>query len=140
MLSLFTRYIVSSVPTCGLLIGLGFSGLFQSKAGQFGCITCDSLGDFFQELPVQISCEKCAYNTQRYLGVLSAVNRSSCQCKEGDASTSCAALRHLYSRRPLLALAGHFNAKAEAGEVLARTMLCPVRLVCCTHGHGKTRA
>ena len=61
-------------------------GHFQSEAGQFGCISCDNLGDFYQELPGQTSCILCATHTQRYIGVLSATNRSSCQCKEGEVS------------------------------------------------------
>ena len=62
-------------------------GYFQSEAGQFGCINCDSLGDFHQEWAAQTSCTACAKSTQRYVGVLSAANRSSCQCKEGVQSS-----------------------------------------------------
>ena len=60
-------------------------GYFQSEVGQFGCISCDSLGDFFQESQGQTSCQACAANTRRFgFGVLTAGNnRSSCQCKEG---------------------------------------------------------
>jgi hypothetical protein len=59
------------------------AGYFQSEVGQFGCISCDSLGDFFQESQGQTSCQACAANTRRF-GVLTAGNnRSSCQCKEG---------------------------------------------------------
>ena len=62
-------------------------GFFQSEVGQFGCISCDSLGGFYQEWAAQTSCTFCAKNTQRYFGVLSAANRSSCQCKEGVQSS-----------------------------------------------------
>ena len=59
------------------------AGFFQPDSGQFGCLSCDSLGDFYQELEGQPSCRQCVNHTRRYLGVLSAASRSSCQCKEG---------------------------------------------------------
>jgi hypothetical protein len=59
------------------------AGYSQPDKGQFGCINCDSLGDFYQESPAGTSCEACPANTRRDVGVLSAANRSSCQCKEG---------------------------------------------------------
>jgi hypothetical protein len=59
------------------------AGYFQSQTGQFGCISCDSLGDFYQNLPGQTLCVSCPDSTKRYIGVLSAATRSSCQCKEG---------------------------------------------------------
>jgi hypothetical protein len=59
------------------------AGMFQPATGQFGCISCDGLGNFYQELQGQTSCQACAAHTQRYLGVLNASSRSSCQCKEG---------------------------------------------------------
>jgi hypothetical protein len=59
------------------------AGYFQPELAQSGCISCDSLGDFYQNQPGQTACVACAVNTQRYNGVLSAVNKSSCQCKEG---------------------------------------------------------
>jgi len=59
-------------------------GYFQPDKGQFGCVSCDILlGGFYQELSAQSSCVACAPNTQRFVGVLTAANRSSCQCKEG---------------------------------------------------------
>ena len=60
-----------------------FVGFFQPEQGQFGCISCDSLGDYYQDLQGLTFCQACAVSTQRYLGVLSAANKSSCQCKEG---------------------------------------------------------
>jgi hypothetical protein len=83
---------------CALYVAIGF---FQPEHGQVGCISCDRLGDFYQELPGQPSCRKCGKNMQRYLGVLSAANRSSCQCKEGGCALS---LRALYFRRVALQL------------------------------------
>jgi hypothetical protein len=63
-----------------MYVALGF---FQPEQGQFGCISCDRLGDFYQEQSGQTSCDPCAPNTQRFLKVLSAANRSACQCKSG---------------------------------------------------------
>jgi hypothetical protein len=77
-------YVVSCmlVASCALYDAIGY---FQPEQGQFGCINCDGLGEgFYQELAAQTSCKACAKNTQRFIGVLSAANRSSCQCKEGE--------------------------------------------------------
>jgi hypothetical protein len=59
------------------------AGYFQPSAGEGSCIHCDRLGNFFQDLVMQTSCQPCPASTQRYVGVLSAVNRSACQCKAG---------------------------------------------------------
>jgi hypothetical protein len=60
-------------------------GYFQPDEGQFGCISCDIiLGDFYQELSAQSSCVACPPSTKRFVGVLTAATKSSCQCKEGD--------------------------------------------------------
>ena len=59
-------------------------GYFQPNQGQFGCISCDILGDFYQELSAQSSCVACPPSTKRFIGVLTAATKSSCQCKEGD--------------------------------------------------------
>ena len=57
---------------------------FQPEEGQYGCISCDSLGDgFYQELRGQTSCQDCPAHTQRYIGVLDGASRSACQCKAG---------------------------------------------------------
>ena len=61
------------------------TGYFQSEEEQFGCISCDALGDFYQDQPGQSSCLRCPKHTQRFVGVLSATNASSCQCREGAA-------------------------------------------------------
>ena len=59
------------------------AGYFQSEEGRFSCIHCDSLGDYYQELPAQSGCRVCPQHTQRFVGALDASNRSSCQCKAG---------------------------------------------------------
>ena len=65
-----------------------YAGHFQPEPRQFACIKCDSLGDVYQEQSGQASCSRCPQNTQRYLGVLSATNRSACQCKNGACCTA----------------------------------------------------
>jgi hypothetical protein len=62
---------------------MAHTGYFQSEEGQFGCISCNNLGNYFQELEGQTSCQVCPSNTQRFIGVLDGASRSSCQCKEG---------------------------------------------------------
>ena len=64
------------------------TGYFASESGQFSCIDCNSVGDFYQERSGQSKCEACAPNTQRYITDLSAANRSTCQCKAGAHKTS----------------------------------------------------
>jgi hypothetical protein len=59
------------------------AGYFQPDVGQFGCISCDSLGDYYQELQGETFCRRCPANTTRYRGGLDGANRSSCECKEG---------------------------------------------------------
>ena len=75
-------YVVSCmlVASCALYDAIGY---FQPEQGQFGCINCDSLGNVYQDKSSQTTCQHCAANTTRYLGVLDGANRSSCQCKEG---------------------------------------------------------
>ena len=97
-------------------------GYFQPNQGQFGCISCDILGDFYQELSAQSSCVACPPNTRRFIGVLSAATKTSCQCKEGAISATsprwlaCALyLRASVSMGP--PTAGYHNARLEAGEV-----------------------
>ncbi len=66
-------------------------GYFQPDKGQFGCISCDIIrGDFYQELSAQSSCVACPPSTKRFIGVLTAATKSSCQCKEGDVSVELA--------------------------------------------------
>ena len=77
--------IAGPVVSCMIAWLNAWAGSFQPEEGQFGCVSCDSLGnDVYQEQGAQTSCEACATNTQRYLGLLSAANKSSCQCKKGD--------------------------------------------------------
>jgi hypothetical protein len=62
------------------------TGTFQPDPGQTRCIPCDSLpGDYYQENPGRTSCDACEESTRRYLGS-SALNRSSCRCREGGCS------------------------------------------------------
>jgi hypothetical protein len=96
-------------------------GQFQPVDGQFGCISCDSLGGFYQEWAAQTSCQECAKNTRRYIGVLNAANRSSCQCKEGARSSLRVLARGTRAQgaTALSALcAGYYNRNEEPGEVL----------------------
>ena len=67
-------------------------GYFQPNQGQFGCISCDILGDFYQEVFAQSSCVACPPSTKRFIGVLTAATKSSCRCKEGDVSEELALL------------------------------------------------
>jgi hypothetical protein len=72
------------VECCSQVCALhALTGYFQPERAQFGCLSCDSLGDYYQEQQGQTSCQRCAANMQRYHGGASAANRSSCQCKEG---------------------------------------------------------
>ena len=50
------------------------------------CNDCDD-GDFYQDESGRTSCERCPPSTQRYLKVLTASNRSACQCKNGAGYT-----------------------------------------------------
>ena len=68
------------------LLSPGFffgAGMFQPEPAQFGCISCDNLGSFYQELKGRTSCNSCPANTQRFIGVLSGATIEACQCKEG---------------------------------------------------------
>jgi hypothetical protein len=82
-------------------------------------VTC-GLGDAYQEGQGQTSCQFCAHNTQRYIGVLSGANRSACQCKEGAISAT--SPRWLACPRICVVstgphTAGYHNARLKAGEV-----------------------
>jgi hypothetical protein len=68
----------------------GAIGSFSSTAAQPSCLQCDVLGDFFQESTAQTFCVLCPRHTRRYLGILSAANRTACQCKEGVAESQTA--------------------------------------------------
>ena len=56
-----------------------------------------------------------AENAQRYIGVLSAVNKSSCQCKNG--ATFDAFCWVQLQRLQLLCCAGYYNRDNRLGEV-----------------------
>ena len=111
------------VECCSQVCALhALTGYFQPERAQFGCLSCDSLGDFYQELQGQTSCQFCAHNTQRYIGVLSGADRRACQCKEGaifchQSAMACmpSCLRASVSTGP--PTAGYHNARLEAGEV-----------------------
>ena len=91
------------------------AGYFQPEAAQSGCLTCDSLGDFYQvrfrnrfsrvrlrnrfspgdfyqDSLGETSCRACPATTQRYFGLVVGANRTACQCKAGDVSVAVAAL------------------------------------------------
>ncbi len=55
----------------------------QAEAAQANCVSCDVLGNFFQENASGTRCIPCPPNSQRYLGVLTGGDPRSCQCKEG---------------------------------------------------------
>jgi hypothetical protein len=84
MMAQIHRHSCSVSSELSIYVRVGSSGYFQSDEGQFGCISCDNLGDFYQELEGQTSCRACPANMVRYPGGASAANRSSCQCKEGE--------------------------------------------------------
>ena len=81
------------------------AGLFQPRMGEVACIECDSLGDFYQELPAQTACTLCPLNTQRFVGIRAGGrNRTACLCSKG-----------------------FFTESGFAGEACK---LCPVGFVC----------
>ncbi len=104
-------------------------GRFQPDQGQYSCLNCDSLGDFFQEQPGQTFCRACAANTIRYIGESSSsANKSSCQCKEGAYRLACVCVRAFVRG----ACCGNMNAFVVARFVLKDTTLPepnPERLV-----------
>ena len=124
------------MPTCqhsaSVALRVCTIGYFQPDKGQFGCISCDIVrGDFYQELSAQSSCVACPPSTQRFVGVLTAATKRSCQCKEGDAtdvseklallgSMDCAFLlcRLLQQRGPIRRGAMLFDAFAAATSCL----------------------
>ena len=61
-----------------LFSGLRFPSMFRRE--YVNAYSCTS---FCQERSGEISCEPCAENTQRYIGVLSGADRRACQCKDG---------------------------------------------------------
>ena len=61
------------------------AGEFQPDPGNAKCISCDILGDFFQNQTGSTKCIPCPSNTQRFIGRGSGAFASSCMCKAGDA-------------------------------------------------------
>jgi hypothetical protein len=109
-------------------------GRFQPDQGQYSCLNCDSLGDFFQEQPGQTFCRACATHTQRYIGESSSsANKSSCQCKEGVYRLACVCVRAFVRGCVVLgACCGNMYALVVARVVLKDTTLPepnPERLV-----------
>jgi hypothetical protein len=114
------------------------AGYFQPDKGQFGCISCDVIGDFYQELSAQSSCKACPPSTQRFIGVLTAATKSSCQCKEGDvymvtSLVGFSDLRLLAVQASLTERAGpeRYDALRRFGshnELFASVLLAPLRL------------
>jgi hypothetical protein len=109
------------LPGKGMLRKRLFVGFFQPEQGQFGCISCDNLGDYYQDLPGLTFCQTCAKNTQRYVGVLSAANRSSCQCKGGVQNSPWwlqAGLGYRGAATAGMLCAGYYSRNEEPGEVM----------------------
>ena len=85
------------------------AGFFQNLEGQFGCISCDSLGDYYVEDTAATVCQNCPSNTQRYsfgedqsTGAVLAANRTSCMCKKGKSSYSISFIIYHYFHYDLL--------------------------------------
>jgi hypothetical protein len=58
-------------------------GYFGREEGKSECISCDNLGNFYQENSSMTTCKQCPANTQRYIGVGTSAERISCQCSPG---------------------------------------------------------
>ena len=94
-----------------------------------GCVSCDALGSYYQPAQGSTACVICATHTQRYVGVLSAANKTACQCKEGAAHARTRlrpqarvgvvfALQHcIRSKHGCAPAAGYYSRTATAGEV-----------------------
>lgn len=73
------------------------AGKFQPDDGGIGCLSCDNLGDYFQERDSATACEQCPLNTRRYPTgaikegaiVATGANKTSCTCKEGALRAAC---------------------------------------------------
>ena len=114
------------------------AGYFQPEAAQYGCLSCDSLGDFYQvrlsnrfsrvrlrnrfspgdqDLLGETSCRACPATTQRYFGLLSGTNRTSCQCKAGDVFVAIAAVGPISNTLSRPSYAGYYDRDGRLGEV-----------------------
>jgi hypothetical protein len=102
--------------------GQRFSGLRFPSMFRREYVNAYSCTSFCQERSGQTSCQFCAHNTQRYIGVLSGADRRACQCKEGAICCHQSALARMRSclRASVStgrSIAGYHNARLEAGEV-----------------------
>jgi hypothetical protein len=67
-------------------VGPNHIGFFQPRAEQSACVSCDDLGDYYQEKAGQTACSTCPVNTARSVRQdVTAANKSSCQCIPGAA-------------------------------------------------------
>jgi hypothetical protein len=67
-------------------VGPNHIGFFQPRAEQSACVSCDDLGDYYQEKAGQTACSACPVNTARSVRQdVTAANKSSCQCIPGAA-------------------------------------------------------
>ncbi len=85
--------------------------------GQFGCISCDNLGDFYQEIEGQTSCAACALGTQRYLGVFDGAKPKLVPMQARSVSRICDSDLLGAWQRP--SFAGYYSPEGKAGEVRA---------------------
>jgi hypothetical protein len=129
------------------LLPLALAGFFAKNPSQLECINCDILKDVFQESAAQTFCVTCPTATRRYLGVLSAANRTACQCKEGVATPRTAHSPGAYltpyglltttpttnsaaSCAGAVRAAGFYNALSLAGEVRPTVLSSPRHSLC----------
>jgi hypothetical protein len=111
-------------------------GYFASRSGQFKCIDCDELGDFYQERPGETSCDPCPLNTQRYLNLLSATNRSACQCNSGACWIARPAKALGMVQAVVCRVAGYYHPKGKAGEVCPPPLRGSVPIRCQLYERG----
>ena len=73
------------------------AGKFQPDYGGVACLSCDNLGDYYQEDKGATRCELCPTNTRRYptgaitegASIVTGANKTSCTCKEGALCAAC---------------------------------------------------
>ena len=92
-----------------------FTNAASVSTASTGVLQCKGVWvSFYQELLNQTFCETCPVHTQRFIGVLSASNASSCQCKEGTRL-----IPDFDLQLRLRLISGYYNALGKAGEVLS---------------------
>ena len=109
-----------------------FAGYFQSEEGRLSCIHCDSLGDYYQELPAQSGCQ---FLSAQHAAIHRSAQRGQQKCVpvQGrcdlchQSAVACmpSYLRAWVSTGP--PTAGYHNARLDAGEVRCsrhRSFLC----------------